>query len=261
MYAVLVLSLASFLVPPPGTCGPAQPAIRSPYRCYDASCCDAGGEIPESVAESIPPEQLADAWKRDEKAKELAETLKGCSLYLVGFGARKTAVGKLLSKRLPRYRFYDVGALMCSTYAAMGGGEALGMQQLIAKEPTEDVAELSRAVLREVQQFTRSVFVAWDGAVEPSDYMIMQQGIVVNLEFEELEEDEVALPSEGAVETREAWETGHRKADVTVTLAKGLAADEAAYQVVQSLLAFIEANPAKSGEWKEKADTALEEKE
>ena len=58
--------------------------------------------------------------------------------------------------------------------------------------------------------------------------------------------------------TREAWLEGHSKADVTVTLGRGLAADDAAYEVVTAVLNFIEANPAKSKEWKEKADEALE---
>ena len=33
----------------------------------------------------------------------------------------------------------------------------------------------AQAVLREVQQFSRSVFVAWDGATKKEDYMVMQQ--------------------------------------------------------------------------------------
>jgi len=247
---LLVLALASsaaWLVPAPAP------------RCAAARCCDT---IPDSVSEKIPPEKLSDAWRRDERAKELSETLKGCSLYLVGFGARKTAVARLLSRRLQNYRLYDVGSIMCSTYSAMGGGgEAVSLSQLLAKEPLADVEQLSQAVLREVQQFARSIFVAWDGAVSTADYMVMQQGIVVHLEFDASEEDEVALPAAEAKATREAWAEGHAKADVTVKLAKGLAADDAAYKVVDALLAFIESNPAKSKEWKEKADAKLDEQE
>ena len=75
---------------------------------------------------------------------------------------------------------------------------------------------------------------------------------------DELEDDEVALPAEDAEATREAWLEGHSKADLTVTLKEGLAADDAAYEVVEALLGFIAANPAKSKEWKAKADEALE---
>lgn len=241
--ALAFVASASWFVPAPAP------------RCA-VQCCDT---IPDSLSEQIPPEKLSEAWLRDDKAKELGETLKGCSLYLVGFGARKTAVARLLSRRLPRYRLYDVGTIMCSTYAAMGGdGGAVSLKDLMAKEPLADVEQLSQAVLREVQQFARSVFVAWDGAITTADYMVMQQGIVVHLDFDAFEEDEVALPAEDAEATREAWAAGHAKADVTVKLEKGLAADDAAYQVVDALLSFIEANPAKSKEWKEKADEALE---
>lgn len=255
----LVSALSAWAVQPPaasaiGGALQLRPAhsvrVHAPLRCCDT--------LPPEAFESVPPEKLGDAWMRDEKAKELAEVLKGCSLYLVGFGQRKTAVGRLLSRRLPRYRFYDVSSLVCNTYSAMAKLEPMGMAQLLSSEPLADVEQLAQAVLREVQQFSRSVFVAWDGAIKKEDYMVMQQGIVVNLVFEELEDDEVALPSEDAEATREAWLEGHNKADVTVTLGRGLAADDAAYEVVTALLNFIEANPAKSKEWKQKADEALE---
>lgn len=259
MISLLSLSASSWVVPSAGL-QPHCPLQQHARVCTSVRCCDAE-TVPDGAGEAIPPAKLSDAWRRDEKAKELAEVLKGCSLYLVGFGQRKTAVGRLLSRRLPRYRFYDVGGLVCSTYSAMAKTEPLGMAQLLQKEPLSDVEQLAQAVLREVQQYSRSVFVAWDGAIKPADYMVMQQGIVVNLIFDELEPDEVALPKDDAEETREAWLEGHNKADLTVTLGKGLAADDAAYEVVEALLAFIAANPAKSKEWKQKADEALEGKE
>ena len=67
---------------------------------------------------------MADAWMRDEKARELGEALKGCSVYLVGLGSPKLeAVGRIFSRRLPKYRYYSVPELMCSTYATLSGGE------------------------------------------------------------------------------------------------------------------------------------------
>lgn len=111
--------------------------------------------------------------------------LKGCSLYLVGLGPKRTAVGRILAKRLTRYRCYDVGALMCSTYKALSGSGSdvdVDLKQMLQAEPLADVEQLAAAILREVQPFSRTVVVAWDGSVETSDYMIMQQGIVVNLE-------------------------------------------------------------------------------
>lgn len=109
--------------------------------------------------------------------------LKGCSLYLMGLGVRKNAIGRVLARRLPRYRYYDLPELMCSTYTAMQGAtETVGTKQLLHTEPLADVEELSSAILREVQQFSRSVHVVWDGAVSTANFMVMQQGIVVHLD-------------------------------------------------------------------------------
>jgi hypothetical protein len=203
--------------------------------------------------------ELADAWRREDKAKELVETLKGCSIYVVGLGGRKSAVSRVLARRL-RYRCYDVSALMCSTYAAMSGGDGtLSLPQLIAKEPLADVEQLAGAVLTEVQQFTRSVFVAWDGAVGQSAFAVMQQGIIVNLEFDATTDDDIALPASDAEETKASWVEGHAKADLTVKAAQGSAADDVASEVVDALIKHIAANPAKSTEWKAEADAKLKE--
>ena len=150
-----------------------------PLRCEEAS------SLPEEAAKEIPPEALAAAWQREEEAKELSALLKGCQVYLVGLSTRKNAVGRALARRLQTYRLLDAPALMLSTYKALQGGEAaeqFTMESLMASEPVEDVQQLSAAVMREVQQYKRSVIVTWDGAVEPMDFMVMQQGIVANLQ-------------------------------------------------------------------------------
>ena len=55
------------------------------------------------------------------------------------------------------------------------------------------------AILTEVQQFTRSVFVNWDGAVDTKAFAIMQQGLVINLLFEATtDEDEFKTAEEYA---------------------------------------------------------------
>jgi len=127
------------------------------------------------VAKEIAPEKLAAAWRREEEAKELASLLKGCQVYLVGLSARKNAVGRALARRLGTYRLIDAPALMLSTYKALSGGETtVSMEQLMSSEPVEDVQQLSAAVMREAQQYKRSVIVTWDGAVERSDFMVTQ---------------------------------------------------------------------------------------
>lgn len=240
---------ASLLVGVPAT-RPAHPHVR---------CCDSAAPAMPAGAD---PSQLADAWRRDEKAKDLAEMLKGCSIYVVGAGGRKTAVARVLARRLC-YRCYDISNLMCTTYSALSGDSEtpVSLPQLLAKEPLADVEQLASAVLSEVQQFTRSVFVTWDGAVDMSAFAVMQQGLVVHLDFEATVDDDVALPADDAEETLERWREGHAKADLTITIAQGTAADDAAYQMVNGLVDYIAANPAKNVDWKAEADAKLAEQE
>ena len=56
--------------------------------------------LPDAASEAIPPAKMAEAW-RDEASTELRETLKGCSLYVMGLGARKNAVGRALAGAQP----------------------------------------------------------------------------------------------------------------------------------------------------------------
>lgn len=219
-------------------------------------------QLPDEVAENIPPEKLAAAWQREEEAKELSALLKGCQIYLVGLSARKNAVGRALARRLQTYRLLDAPALMVSTYKALQGGEAteqLSMEVLMASEPVEDVQQLSAAVMREVQQYKRSVIVTWDGAVERTDFMVMQQGVVANVQFEGIEDD-VYLPVENSEEVLERWRTGHSQADVSISVEAGVAPDDAAAQLISELSAFIKKNPGRSEEWKQAAEAKLAEK-
>ena len=48
---------------------------------------------------------------------------------------------------------------------------------------------------------------------------------------------------------------------MTVALGEDVAADDAASEVIEKLLAFIESNPAKSAQWKEAADEKLAQSE
>jgi len=152
---------------------------------------------------------------------------------------------------------------MTSTYQQLAGqeegAEPITLAKLLTSEPLEDVEQLASAVLMQVQAFSRSVFVTWDGAVSTADYAVMQQGLVVHLKQEDPEG--TALPAEGAEEALEKWQAGHKKADVTVRIEDTDAADDAAFQIVDALLEFIEANPAKSKEWKAQADAKLASQE
>jgi len=215
------------------------------------------GLVPKEAMEQVPPEKLAEAWQREEGAKKLFDALKGCNLYLVGLGARKQAVGRALARRLS-YRFLDTTSLMCSTYAQMKGSEgAVTMKNLLAKEPLPDIAQLGALVMREVQAFTRAIIVAWDGAVEPTDFMVMQQGIVVNVLGQETLPEELALPPDDSEATVKKWADGHSKADVTVTVEEGEAADDVAAKLIENVLTFIEQNPRMSDEWRAEAEEKL----
>ena len=186
--------------------------------------------IPPEAVDKIPPGQLADAWGRDEKAKELSEKLKGCSLWIVGLGPKKTAVGRVLARRLTRYRCYDINALMISTYQQLSAGaEPVTLAKLVASEPLGNVEQLAAAIMQQVQAYSRSVFITWDGAISTRDYSIMQQGLVVHLEQESPEN--VALPADGADDALNRWKDGHRMADVTVSIAPTDAADDVVLKV------------------------------
>jgi len=245
-----------------GVAGAWSLGVRSPQlrlaapRCLPFLCQEQA--IPESVTENIPPGQLADAWRRDEKAKELNEALKGCSLYLVGTGVRKNAIGRVLARRLTQYRFYELPSLMCSTYQTLSkSSDKVSLQQLLTAEPLADVEALASALLQEVQQYTRCVHVVWDGAVSTANFMVMQQGIVVNVATQTSSDETLALPSVEPEATLETWLERHKKADVTVELKDGVAADDAAYELIEAVLAFIAKNPAKSKEWKLEADNKM----
>ena len=211
-------------------------------------------EIPEKAFEQIPPKQMAEAWRRDEKAKELASTLKGCSLYLVGFSSNKAAaVGRILTKRLPRYRHFDVNEIVCSTYKTLSKADhSIELQELYRAETMNDVAQLSRAIIDQVQQYTRGVISVWEGATSSSDFAVMQQGIVVHLQGQL---DSRSLDHE----LIEEWEKAHQKADITVNLDSEMPSDDVVLMIVNDLLDFIKANPARSEQWKKKADEKLSE--
>ena len=209
--------------------------------------------MPESVQTELPAKLLADAWQRDEKATELNNVLKGCQVYLIGPGPRKSAIGRLLSRRLKGYRCYDVPLLMCSTYQAMGSlAEPVSIEKMCADEPLPDVDMLGQQVLLQVQPYARSVITSWDGAVGQAAFAVMQQGIVVHID-----EPANAAWSSLPAEAMEDWTAGYSNADLTVSIPTDVAVDDAVIDVVMVMLAHIEKNPAKAIEWKAKADAEL----
>eukprot|EP00965_Chrysotila_dentata_P262452 6214570-Pleurochrysis_carterae.AAC.2 len=46
-------------------------------------CADEGPQIPESAFESIPPGQLADAWRREEKANAAHDLMSGLTIHIL----------------------------------------------------------------------------------------------------------------------------------------------------------------------------------
>lgn len=250
LLACVGVASASYLTPA-NFAPPARPRARR------AVCEET---LPDAASEAIPPAKMAEAWRRDEASTELRETLKGCSLYVTGLGARKNAVGRALARRLD-YRYYDVPALMCSTYKTLSGSaESQSLQTLVGAEPLADVQELSTCVMREVQALVKSVIVVWDGAVAPNDFMMMQQGIVTCVESPEAE-TEVALPADGGDDALASWRAGHAQADVTIALEEGMLPDDAAALLIKDLLAHIAKNPAMSKGWKAEADKKLAEQD
>uniref|UniRef100_A0A7S3WH34 Uncharacterized protein n=2 Tax=Choreotrichia TaxID=141411 RepID=A0A7S3WH34_9SPIT len=253
MALLLALSAASgYLVGVPGASVAA--------RCVGRASCACQAELPPEAMESIPPAALADAWRKDEKAKELGETLKGCSLYVIGTGGAKLqAVGRIFARRLPNYRFYSVPDLMCSTYSSLApdsaAADSLGV--LYEAETLDDVQMLARAIMDQVQQYTRSVVQVWEGAVTNSDFAVMQQGIVVRVVGPR--PDHPNAGGDIVASARAEWEEKHGVADVTVDVAADIAPDDIVYAIVEGLLEFIRNHPGKSEEWKAKSEALLEQ--
>jgi len=84
----------------------------------------------------------------------------------------------------------------------------------------------------------------------------MQQGLVINL-AEETRSNVTAHPVEISEETLAKWMAGHKKADITLTVREDDVADDATFELIETVIAFIHANPAKSKEWKARADSAI----
>jgi hypothetical protein len=119
---------------------------------------------------------------------------------------------------------------MISTYQQLSAdAEPVTLAKLVASEPLGNVEQLAAAIVQQVQAYSRSVFITWDGAISTRDYSIMQQGLVVHLEQEAPEN--VALPADGADDVLDRWKDGHRMADVTVSIASTDAADDAVMKV------------------------------
>merc|ERR1712014_236116 len=120
----------------------------------------------------------------------------------------------------------------------------------------EDINELGKAIMRQVEANIRSVIIPWDGNIDRQAIMTMQQGIVIHV-------DEPANPlwSDVPAETIESWQSGYKSAaDVSVSI-DGLEGDDAACKVIYETLDVIRKNPPQSVEWKAKADAELAKKD
>ena len=125
-----------------------------------------------------------------------------------------------------RHRADGLRALLTDLMGREAFCEVLDVQPAALRARLE---ELAAAVLQQVQPFTRSVFVTWDGAVADRDFAVMQQGMVVQLVTEA--SDAVALPTDESEATLERWREGHEKADIRVEIDSDMAADDAAFKV------------------------------
>jgi hypothetical protein len=248
---------AQFLRSSPARSGWTTTELRArsaPVRCQS--------EIPEEAMQSIPPAAMADAWMRDEKARELGEALKGCSVYVIGAsGSKLEGIGRIFSRRLPKYRFYSVPDLMCSTYNALSGGAAGStppkLSEMYASAPLSDVKMLSRGIMDQVQQYTRSVVNVWEGAVTTSDFAVMQQGIVVRVAGPQ--PDDPGAGGEALAAARSEWQGKYVAADLTVDVAADAPSDDIVFGIMERLLEFIRTNPGKSDEWKTKSEALLKQ--
>lgn len=130
-------------------------------------------------------------------------TLKNCSLFLVGMmGVGKTTVGQSLAQRL-NYRFFDTDTLI----ERVAGTD---IPQLFATQGEEGFRQLETQILAQLSGQLRSVISTGGGIVlKPENWGYLRHGIVVWLDvppevlYDRLKTDETRplLKTENPLET------------------------------------------------------------
>ena len=151
--------------------------------------------IPDDVAHTI----LQGGWQtRGVAGAATAGGAEGLLVYLTGTSANGGGARALA--RLPRYRFYDVSALMLDVFGHGRQMPRCGIAAVARKGAAGGRGAAGVGVMGQLQQYC----AAFSSRPAPqSEGFMVQQGLVVNLDEEDTEG--VVLPPEDSEEMLAKW--------------------------------------------------------
>ncbi|MDJ1177795.1 shikimate kinase [Roseofilum sp. BLCC_M91] len=175
-------------------------------------------------------------------------TLKNCSLFLVGMmGAGKTTVGQELAKRF-NYRFFDTDTLI----ERVTGTD---IPQLFATQGEERFRQLETQILGQLSAQLRSVISTGGGIVlKPENWGYLRHGIVVWLDvppevlYDRLKTDETRplLKTENPLETLQKLcdrrQSLYAQADLHLTLTGAESPEKVTDTVLTQLPRILKSN-------------------
>lgn len=201
------------------------------------------------------------------QAAELGSRLKGTNVYFVGMmGTGKSTVARSLADVMGRYIFLDTDSIIEEFLRA-------SVSEVFATDGEVAFRSVESQVLDQVHSYVKACVATGGGIVtQKKNWGRLHSGIVVWLDMEpedilaRMEENPSQIAKrpllagnnpkaqlEAVMGDRRAQ---YAQADVRVELKAEDGVDDATLNVVNTILEFIDSNPPKWQQWKEKAQSA-----
>lgn len=201
------------------------------------------------------------------QAAELGHRLRGTNMYFVGMmGTGKSTVARSLANVMGRYIFLDTDSIIEELLTASVG-------EVFETDGEEAFRSVESQVLDQVHSYVKMCIATGGGVVtQPNNWGKMHTGIVVWLDMEpkdilgRMMKDPEQIkkrpllagpdPQAKLEQLMECRRSQYEQADVRVQLIPEEDVDDATMNVINSVLEFIDSNPPKWQQWKEKANAA-----